>query len=321
LAGGEIVWAEDFYPPSLTVGADERLAMKTTEFRNRLEVLLSLASKAYSAIETKGSLAAEKTELQVAFKDTVFRIAYHLAATMDDFVLGRNAIHPSTMVIQFKKLFRVVSTIIRLQPALSDYLNDKHFTKETGSDIGRFMASIDNFLLADYDHNDIGGHIVMIDSILASLRGVLGFLAQTRKEELGREAMVTDSLTYSGRTYKIVGYSSSKLEQVGELSYLLIDIEQPQSASDIVVLITKDLFGSAEWSNMQVRLGINEARGLGETDPVEVDVVTFGAKAALRPPDMLPSQSVGKMTLIFRGASDPSKFAELGKSDLMVYAI
>jgi hypothetical protein len=83
----------------------------------------------------------------------------------------------------------------------------------------------------------------------------------------------------------------------------------------------KDLFGTAEWTNMQVRLGLNEARGLGETDPVEVDTVTFGAKVALRPQDMLPVPSVDKLTLIFRGASEPQKLADLGKLDFMIYAL
>jgi hypothetical protein len=320
VVGGEIRPTEGFYPPSFSLNSDASLAKKATDFKNRLENLLSLASRAYMAIETKGTLAAEKTELQIAFKDTVYRAAYHLSATLDDFIVGRNAIHPSIMVIHFKKLFRVITTMLNLQPALKDYLNEKHFTKEAGSEIGRFMSSIDSFLLSEYDHQNIGGQVGMIDEILTGLRGVLGFLAQTKKEELGREAVATDSLTYIGRTYKLVGYSACKLEQVGELSYLLVGIERPQPASDIVVLIKKDLFGVAEWSNMQVRLGLNEARGLGETDPIEVDTVTFGAKVALRPQDMLPSQSVGKLTLIFRGASNPKKFDGLGKLDFMIYA-
>jgi hypothetical protein len=72
---------------------------------------------------------------------------------------------------------------------------------------------------------------------------------------------------------------------------------------------------------MQVRLGVNEARGLGETDPIDVDAFTFGNKVALHPRDMLKSSSVRKFTLIFRGAGDPKKFEGLGKMDLIVYAL
>ena len=72
---------------------------------------------------------------------------------------------------------------------------------------------------------------------------------------------------------------------------------------------------------MQVRLGLNEARGLGETDPVDIDGTTFGNKVALHPQDMLQSQAVNQITLIFRGAGDSDKFSGLGKSDLIIYTL
>jgi hypothetical protein len=321
VSGSEVVHAGDFYPPCISLNADERLAQKAVEFRNRLENVLSLSSRAFMAISSSGALAGEKTDLQVAFKDTVYSLAHHLASTLDTFVLGRNAIHPMWMVIRFKGLFRVLSTLLNLHPGLKDYLNEKHFSKERGSEIGKFLSSIDSFLLSDYDHQNIGSHVAQIESNLAELRGVLGFLAQTKKEELGREATAQDTLTYNGRTYRISPYKSAKLERVGELSYLLIDLDKPQAVSDAVVLMTKDLFSQAIWTNMQVRFGINEARGLGETDPVNVDAVTFAAKVALRPQDILKSASVRRVTLIFRGASDSEKLANLGKLDLMLYTM
>jgi len=73
--------------------------------------------------------------------------------------------------------------------------------------------------------------------------------------------------------------------------------------------------------SMQVRLGINAARGLGETDPIDVDTVAFGNKVALHPRDMLESSSVRQVTLIFRGAPDPNKFAGLGSMDLILYSL
>ncbi len=72
---------------------------------------------------------------------------------------------------------------------------------------------------------------------------------------------------------------------------------------------------------MQVRLGINDSRGLGETDPIEADTKTFNNKVALRPQDMLRSSSVRKITLIFRGAGGSSAFESLGKMDLMIYSV
>ncbi len=319
--GNEISYADDFFPPCINVNADLRLSEKATDFRNRLENLLSLGSRAYTAISAGTMLSGEKTELQSAFKDTVYRMVYHLSSSLDQFRVGRVSQHPVDMSIYFKRLFRVVSTLFSLEPALKDYLNEKHFTKERKSDIGRFLGAIDSFLLSEYDHNDIGSQISMIDRNLSELRGVLGFLAQTKKEELGRDAMASETLTYAGRTYRLAPYAEYRVEQVGELSYVLLNLEKPQQVSDVVVLMSKDLFEVSEWSRMQVRLGLNEARGLGETDPIEIDTTEFGAKVALKPQDMLQTPQVNRITLIFRGANNPSKFEELGKLDLMAYTM
>jgi hypothetical protein len=319
--GNEVVHSDGYYPPCLSLNADERLTRKAVDYRNRLENLLSLSSRAYAAIAEGGALAGEQTSLQTAFREIIYQFAYHLSSTLDDFVVGRNAFHPLYLVMFFKKLFRVFSTLLNLKPGLKDFLNERFFVKQMNSEVGRFMSSIDGFLLAEYNHADLGGHLHAIDDIMANLREIMGFLAQVKREQLGEQAVATDTLTYHGRTYRVVEYGGSRLEQVGELSYLLIDVPEPCPISDTVILITKDLFSTAEWSSMQVRLGLNEARGLGETDPVEVDVVTFGDKVALRAQDMLRSPSVRQVTLIFRGAGEADQFANLGKMDLIVYAV
>jgi hypothetical protein len=319
--GSDISPTAGYYPPCINLYADERLAAAATDLRNRLENLLSLSTRAFRAITGTGLLAAASTSLQNAFKETINLFIYHLAATIDGFVVGPNAGHPMTMIIYFKRLFRVFSTLLNLHPGLRDYLNEKLLTKELGTDIGRFQSSIEAFILTEYNHQDIGGQIRMLDDILNTLRNVIAFLAQTKREELGEQAVATETLTYIGRTYRNVVYNASRLEQVGELSYLLIDVGDPRPASDIVVLMSKSLFADAEWRSMQVRLGINDARGLGETDPIDVDPTAFGNKVTLHPRDMLESSSVRQVTLIFRGAPNPNKFAALGKMDLIVYAM
>nr|MBN2276497.1 hypothetical protein [candidate division Zixibacteria bacterium] len=319
--GSEVALSDKYYPPCVTANADEKLNQKMMDFRNRLENLLMLSSKAYKAVATSGALAGSSTTLQVAFKDTVSFFVKNIAATLDDFVVGRNAPHPMQLVIQFKKLFRVLSSLLNLQPGLKDYLNEKFFNKEINSEVDRYLRSVDDFLLSEYDHRHIGGQVEMIDNLLNIYRAMLGFLAQTKVEQLGEQAVATETLTYNGRTYRNVAYGGTRLEQVGELSYLMIDVAKAQPVSDTVVLITKDLFGDAEWRGMQVRLGVNEARGLGETDPVDIDITAFSNKVALHPRDMLKSSSVRQFTLIFRGAGDPRKFAGLGKMDMIIYAV
>jgi hypothetical protein len=319
--GSEVSLSSEYIPPCLTIYADEGLAAKASDLKNREENLLSLSTRAYKVITSSGALAGESTGLQVAFKETINPFVAHLASTVDGFVVGPNARHPLSMIIHFKKLFRVFSTLLNLRPGFKDYLNEKFFTRELGSNVDRFMSSIEAFILAEYNHRDLGGQIRMIDEILNNLRGVVAFLAQTKKDDLGEQAVATETLTYLGRTYRNVDYGVCRLEKVGELCYLLIDIANPCPISDMAVLMSKDLFEDAEWRSMQVRLGMNEARGLGETDPIDIDTVAFGNKVALHPRDMLEASSVRQVTLIFRGAQDASKFEGLGKMDLILYAV
>jgi hypothetical protein len=189
------------------------------------------------------------------------------------------------------------------------------------TEVGRFMSGVDAFLLSEYDHRNIGGQIKVIDDTLTALRGIFGFLAQLKGEQLGPQAVTSDALTYRGKTYRIARLGAFNVEKVGELSYIMLSLPSPIAVSDTVLLMSKDLFSTAEWNNMQVRLGLNEARGLGETDPVDVDTVTYGDKVALHPQDMLKSPAVNQVTLIFRGARDMEKFDSMGKTDIIMYSV
>jgi len=319
ITDGEVAHDESYLPPCLTLWSDERLNQRATDLRNRLENLLSLSSRAYAAITTAGALSDESSSVQTAFKETMYQMAFHISGLLDELVVGRNGRHPITLVTQFKRLFRVYATLLNLHPGLKDYLNARFFVKEMNSEIGRFMAGVDAFLLADYNHRDLGGQVKTISDTLGTLRNIFGFLAQLKREQLGPQALATDTLTYLGKTYRVADYAACHTEEVGELTYILVNFPEPIAVSDTVVLMSKDLFSVAEWNNMQVRLGLNEARGLGETDPVDVDVVTYGDKASLHPQDMLKSPAVRQVTLIFRGARDAGKLANLGKTDLILY--
>jgi hypothetical protein len=318
-SGNEVSQSPNYYPPCITVSADERLSKKVTDYKNKLENLLSYSSRAFMAMASEGALASENTNLQAAYRETMHQFVYSIASTLDEFAVGHRAYHPLRMVINIKKLFRIFSSLLNMQPGLKDYLNERYFLKERKLEAAQFLSLIDSFLLSDYNHRDIGGQISKIDSIFDELRGLLGFLAKTKREELGAQAVATETLTYLSRSYKIADYGSCNVEQVGGLTYLMLDIKEPRPVSDTVILMAKDIFGAA-WANIQVRLGLNEARGLGETDPVDIDTTTFGNKVALHPQDMLQSQSVRQMTLIIRGAGETGKLSDLTKSDLIIYS-
>jgi hypothetical protein len=318
---GSVRLSENYFPPCVDLHADENLSAKVNDLRNALETLFSLSTRAYQAAAKEGALSGEKTELQLAFKEAMHNVVLYLSSAIDGFVIGRNAGHPSELVIGFKKLFRVYSTSLNLHPGLKDYLNEKLFVKELSSDVRQFMSSIDSFLLAEYNHQDIGSHISAIEKILETIRRLLEFVAKVKSDQLGPQAVATDMLTYRGKTYRLIEYSGSRLEQVGELSYLVIDVADPRGVDDAVILINKDLFSIPEWTAMQLRLGLNEARGLGETDPIDIDMTSFGDKVALHPRDILKLGSVNQFTVMFRGAADPGKLSELGQTDMMVYAV
>ncbi|MCP4550277.1 MAG: type VI secretion system baseplate subunit TssK [bacterium] len=319
--GSEVAPANDYLPPCVSINADDRLYAIAIDYRNRVENLLKLSINAYLAASSDQGLEGASTKLQSAFRETMHLLVFHIASHLDDLAVGRNSSHPCAFMIHFRKLFRVASSLLNLQPALKDYLNEKFFLKEGGTDIGAYLSSIDAFLLSDYDHRDIAGQIRMVDGILGVMRALMAFLSQTRLDQLSDQAVATETITFQGKTYKNCDLVGSRLEEIGELNYLVMELAESGPVNDTVTLIDKNLFSDSQWRSMQVRLGVNEARGLGETDPVEVDITSYSNKVVLHPMDMLKATSVRQMTFIFRGIPDPQKLANLSKSDLILYVV
>ncbi|MBD3179843.1 MAG: hypothetical protein GF417_09705 [Candidatus Latescibacteria bacterium] len=320
VSGSQVVPDPDYFPPSVTVSADERLASRAVDYRNRMENLLKLSTRAYMAASTSGGLEGASTKLQNAFRETMYFMVYHMASHLDDFRTGDNGGHPLDMIIQLKKLFRVVSSLLNSRPGLTDYLNEKFFSGRN-SESRAYISSVDGFLMSEYNHRDIANQVKMADQIIDTLSDIMAFLAQTSPDQLLDQEEAAETMTYQGKTYKVSELGGNRLEEVGELAHLVMDPAQKGPISDAVVLINKSLFSEDEWRSMQVRLGLNRARGLGETDPVEIDVNAYRNKVVLHPLDMLQSPSVDQVTLIFRGVSDPAKLKDLGKKDLVLYVL
>lgn len=320
VSGSEVGPDPAYFPPCVTVSADGRLASRAVNYRNRMENLLKLSTRAYSAASSSGGLEGASTRLQSAFRETMYFLLYHMAAHLDDFRTGRNAGHPVEMIVQLKKLFRVISSLLSSRPGLTDYLNEKFFSRNN-AEARTYISSVDAFLMSEYEHRDIGKQIRMADEIIATLGEIMAFLAQTSPDQLLDQEEAAETMTYKGKTYKVCELSGRRLEEVGELAHLVMDPVQKGPVSDAVVLINKSLFSEDEWRSMQVRLGLNRARGLGETDPVEIDVNTYRNKVVLHPMDMLKSPSVDQVTLIFRGVADAGKLNDLGKADLVLYIL
>ena len=58
ISGGDVVHSDGYYPPCVTLYADERLNQRVNDFRNRLEKLIVLSSQAYSAISADAARAS-----------------------------------------------------------------------------------------------------------------------------------------------------------------------------------------------------------------------------------------------------------------------
>ncbi len=254
VAGGSVAISDRYIPPCLSLSADARLMAKAQEFRNRIENLLKLAATGYQKV----AAAPADSELQMAVREALFACATHTAAFADSLITTRNAGHPAEMVALLKRLFRLYRTALLLQPRLRDHLNEKFFSRQGEGDVRTFEAAVDTFLLADYDHRQIALGLAAIDDILARLRGVLGFLAQEDPVKLDRGAVVEETLTYNGRTYRLAAFGEHKVERIGELTYLSINLAQPMAVSDALVFVAKELLSAGEWSGMRAKFGINE---------------------------------------------------------------
>ncbi|MFO7914565.1 MAG: hypothetical protein R6U43_02605 [Candidatus Krumholzibacteriales bacterium] len=318
VSGSEVVPDPGYFPPSVRVNADSRLASRAVDYRNRMENLLKLSTRAYMTASSSKGLEGASTKLQNAFRETMYFLVYHMASHLDDFRTGRNAGHPLEMITQLKKLFRVISSMLSSRPGLTDYLNEKFFSR-SNSEARTYMSSVDGFLMSEYNHRDIAKQVRMADQIMGTLGEMMAFLAQTSPDQLLDQEEAAETMTYQGKTYKVNELAGSRLEEVGELAHLVMDPAQEGPVSDALILINKSLFSEAEWRSMQVRLGLNRARGLGETDPVEIDVNTYRNKVVLHPLDMLKSPAVNQVTLIFRGVSSPGKLNDLGSTDMVLY--
>jgi hypothetical protein len=318
IVDGSVSPAPDYFPPCVSVQAHDQLLQKARSYRAGLETLLRTLSRAYEALgSTSGPAADAGGSLQGHCRQIIRDLAIVLAGTVDSVVTGGDGMHPGDMVRTFKRVFRTLSVLLSLEPGVKDFLNQRYFEREAGSNITAFLSAIDGFLVDQYNHLDIAGHVRQIDNLLERTSGVFGFFAQSGP--ITPEP--TETITYQGKTFTRITYAGYRVEELTDFCSLLVSLQSAMPVKDLVVLMTKELFESGQWSDMQARIGLNEAKRLGETDPLALDINTFGTKVALRAPDMTTTQSVNQVNLVFRtrGRSIAGKFEHLSASDLIVY--
>jgi len=319
VSGSEVSPASDYFPPCVSINADERLSAVAVEWRSRLASLLKLATRAYEAAWSDEAPGDTSKRSQDAIRGTLYFLVYDLASTLDDLAVNQKSIHPGVFIMRYKKLLRVVSTLLNLHPGFRDSLNEDFFTREMHTDIMTWSSAIDSLLLSSYDHRDIARQVGSIHGFLGNLAALMAYLSQTTPSP--PDELVPPTFTYRGKTFSRCDVSGWHLEERGEANFLVIDLAAARPMKDVISLIKKTAFADDQWQSMQIRVGINDARGLGVTDPVDADLGARGSTIVLHSSDINPNASVRQVTFIFRGMHDPKRLADLGRSDVGLYFV
>jgi len=316
--GGDIEYATEFFAPCVTIASEVRLQERVKEFHQRLDGLMSLVWQAYRAA-SPGGADDRSSDLQGKIRDVVLSMGLHLISSFDSFLVGRNTGHPLSVHIYFKRLFRTFSALLNLEPAVRDYLNERFFTKELNLSLPEFTSDVDSFLWTEYNHADIGNHMLAVDRLLSVVLKLMSHLA--RSESITPDVMLPETMTYKGRTFALAKSGERRVEQRGDLSYLMISLPEAIRVNDLMILVSKQLFSDNQWSSLNVRLSANDALALGQTDPAAIDITTFGNKVAISTQDMFRSQAVTRVNMVLRNVPVVSGFESLGPSDLGVYVL
>ncbi len=305
-----------FFPPCVTVAADERLQNTVRQLRDRLDSLMTAITRVASGLGPSSTLGTG-ADLISSLKHLVSQLGLYSAYTFDSLLIGHNAPHPLTVVNQFKGLFRVLTTLLAYSPAVKDFLTDRFFQKQLRMEYRTFARAVDAFLLADYNHLDLGRHFEEADNLLNTTQQLIAFLAQG---EIAPEPAASDTVSYKGMTFSAASHTECLREDWNDFAIITLNLPAKVGVSDCVILMEKDLMDAAQWSAINVRIGFGDV-SLGETNPMTIDTTTFGSKVALRAQDMIRVDSAQKAGLWFRGLKDTNKLNDLSESDIKLYIV
>lgn len=306
--GSGVSMADGYFPPCISVDADERLHGKIKEYRKQLEGLLRSSIEA--ALTNSGP-----DRLQRAYREMSGFLVHQLSSGLDDFAVGAHTHHPRRYVVMIKGLLRTVSSMLKAQNELKDSINDEFFAKKGGTNLDIFLSTIDKYLDSSYDHEDIAGQTRVIDEILRTLGEMIESIAGSEARE-----EIPNILSYQGKTYTKQVFSGITVDEVGEWTNVVIDMEEPFDMKGVVVLIKRALFTDNQWLHMESYMGMNEVRDPGNSYTTKRDLNTRAKEIVLWSEDQFFQETVNRITLILRGISDTRQLEDLGSRDVIIYA-
>jgi len=307
LRSNQVSLSEDYLPPCVTVSSSRRLYLAAGELRNILENLLKLTAQVFVAFSSPG----EGFELQESFSTMVEQLTLFLATIIDS-QPPPGPQHPSELVLRYKSLFRFFWSLFELHPEVRSFLQRSQIAEKEKS----FLAEVQTFLKRDYRHEDLRSQVSSIRALLRDMEEILVFISQLGPAQFRPFAKI---LEYRGNEYSQLTYERCHFYREGDLHYLTIEGIKTEPLKDIIALVSKSLFSAQDYAYIDMRIGTNEAKTVGRSDPGEVDTRTIGDRIVFSLVDRLETPDVYRMTVIFRGPIDYSRFFDITPSDVQVY--
>jgi hypothetical protein len=128
-------------------------------------------------------------------------------------------------------------------------------------------------------------------------------------------------LSYRDKSYRLLDFETCKFRPVDDLHHLTLENIKGGTIQDILVLIRRELFARDEYQFLDVRIGVNEANTLGQSDPGEVDPFTVPDRIVFSVIDRLRASDVNKLNVIFRGPINYSRLTNITRGDVQVYGL
>jgi hypothetical protein len=315
IKGNHVTLSNDYIPPCLNVSSSVNLVNITQDFRNTLERLLLLTTQTFNGFSSARGLEdfADGAPLRQAFIAISQNLSIFLSSTLDEQSQTKPH-HPSELILYYKKLFRLFQSLFELYPPVKSFL--KRSPKSEMEDL--FFTSISAFLKSDYNHEDLRSQITPIQKILQMMEEILIYIAELSPERLMIHSGV---LEYRGKSYKQMDFEACKFSPDGDLQYLSIEGIKSGTIQDILILVRSELFSRDEYQYLDVRIGVNEANTLGQSDPGEVDSATVPDRIVFSFIDRMRASDIYKLNVIFRGPINYSRLNQITRSDIQVYGL
>lgn len=315
LGRNQVSLSEDYIPPCLTVSSSENLLNTTQMFRNTLENMLRLTTQTFKGFSSARGIEefAEGAPLRQAFLEISQNLALFLSTTLDGQPPLGN-LHPLSLILYYNNLFRLFHTLFELYPPARAFLK----RSPKGEMEESFFNQIESFLGTPYHHEDLRSHISSIRLLLGAMEEILVFIAELSPERLMVHAGI---LEYRGRSYRQLDFESCRFSPAGDLQHLTIEGIKGGAIQDILVLLRRGLFSRDEYHYLDVRIGMNEANTLGQSDPGEVDAMTVPDRIVFSFIDRMRASEVYKLNVIFRGPINYTRLMNITKSDIQVYGL